>query len=332
MACVVAVQGLVFQDGGLVVMGANIFNMAIVGTLGGYASTRPAPGLRRRGPRPDPGRRRRRVAVGRGRPSRCMAIELGSPGRRLSSRCPPCSAVHVLIGIGEALITMAALGFIQVTRADLFTLRDARVAELAAAAPRRHTMQRAWRTRDRCPTPRRWWAVGLGHRRRHRASCSRPSPPRTRTAWSRWRATRDSSGRRRDAVYSIIPDYTIPGSTGRPSRRSGRPHRGRHRVPAWSCLGWLGSAGAVRRPSAANPGPRPLHRSREPAPPARRPPEVPAHDRVHRGDRPAADGVVRRARIAGRRSSLLSAARGWARSGPRGGRSSRFRSCSPPCR
>jgi cobalt/nickel transport system permease protein len=37
MVAVVAVQGLVFQDGGLVVMGANIFNMGIVGTLGGYA-------------------------------------------------------------------------------------------------------------------------------------------------------------------------------------------------------------------------------------------------------------------------------------------------------
>ena len=37
MVGVVAVQGLVFQDGGLVVMGANIFNMGIIGTLGGYA-------------------------------------------------------------------------------------------------------------------------------------------------------------------------------------------------------------------------------------------------------------------------------------------------------
>ena len=36
MACVVAVQALVFSDGGLVVMGANIFNMGVVGTLGGY--------------------------------------------------------------------------------------------------------------------------------------------------------------------------------------------------------------------------------------------------------------------------------------------------------
>src|SRR3990172_2402743 len=33
MASVVAVQALVFQDGGLVVLGANIFNMGIVATL-----------------------------------------------------------------------------------------------------------------------------------------------------------------------------------------------------------------------------------------------------------------------------------------------------------
>jgi cobalt/nickel transport system permease protein len=38
------------------------------------------------------------------------------------------AGVHLLIGIGEALITMAALGFIAVTRADLLRLRDARPA------------------------------------------------------------------------------------------------------------------------------------------------------------------------------------------------------------
>ena len=37
MACVIAVQALVFSDGGIVVMGANIFNMGVVGTLGGFA-------------------------------------------------------------------------------------------------------------------------------------------------------------------------------------------------------------------------------------------------------------------------------------------------------
>ena len=61
MACVVAVQALVFQDGGLVVMGANIFNMGVVGTLGGYAlyralagssAARSGPGCRPPGSRP----------------------------------------------------------------------------------------------------------------------------------------------------------------------------------------------------------------------------------------------------------------------------------------
>ncbi len=37
MASVIGVQGLLFSDGGLVVMGANIFNMGVIGTLGGYA-------------------------------------------------------------------------------------------------------------------------------------------------------------------------------------------------------------------------------------------------------------------------------------------------------
>ena len=45
MVAVVAVQGLVFQDGGLVVMGANIFNMGIIGTLGGYAIYRALCGI-----------------------------------------------------------------------------------------------------------------------------------------------------------------------------------------------------------------------------------------------------------------------------------------------
>ena len=81
MACVVAVQALVFQDGGLVVMGANIFNMGVVGTLGGLRplprARRPA---RRRGARPAARGRDRRVGFGR-RGRRCaMAFELAISG------------------------------------------------------------------------------------------------------------------------------------------------------------------------------------------------------------------------------------------------------------
>ena len=37
MASVIAVQSLVFQDGGLLAMGANIVNMGLIGTIGGFA-------------------------------------------------------------------------------------------------------------------------------------------------------------------------------------------------------------------------------------------------------------------------------------------------------
>jgi cobalt/nickel transport system permease protein len=125
MACVVAVQGLLFQDGGLLIMGANIFNMGVVGTLGGYGLYRslchvlggedrariPAAGIAAW------------VAVMAGAAS--MSVQLVASGPPVEIVLPAMLSVHALIGIGEALITMAALAFIAATRADLFKLRDA---------------------------------------------------------------------------------------------------------------------------------------------------------------------------------------------------------------
>ena len=129
MACVVAVQALLFQDGGLIVMGANVFNMGVIGTLGGYVLYRAL--VRALG-----GEGRSRVpaaaiaawfAVMGG--SLAMAVQLGISGTvPIGITLPAMLGVHALIGIGEALITAAALGFIAVTRADLFELRDAGVA------------------------------------------------------------------------------------------------------------------------------------------------------------------------------------------------------------
>ena len=129
MACVIAVQALVFQDGGLVVLGANIFNMGVVGTLGGFYLYRALAGILG-------GEERARIpasgvaawaAVVAG--AVCMALELAvSETSPLSIALPAMVGVHVVIGIGEALITMAALAFIAVTRADLLRLRDARPA------------------------------------------------------------------------------------------------------------------------------------------------------------------------------------------------------------
>ena len=132
MVAVVAVQGLVFQDGGLVVMGANIFNMGIIGTIGGYAVYRAlcaALGGEQRARIPAAGVAAwLSVFVAAG----AMALELGLSGTTdLVVALTAMLSIHALIGIGEALITMAALGFIQVTRPDLFGLRDARVASAA---------------------------------------------------------------------------------------------------------------------------------------------------------------------------------------------------------
>ncbi len=58
-----------------------------------------------------------------------MAIELGLSGTTdMAVALTAMVGIHVLIGVGEALVTMAALAFVQVTRPDLFGLRDARIA------------------------------------------------------------------------------------------------------------------------------------------------------------------------------------------------------------
>lgn len=126
MASVIAVQALLFQDGGLVVMGLNIFNMGVIGTLGGYWLYRALAGLFG-----GEGRGRLPAAAIAGWVSVvagavAMSLQIG-----LTPDMPPLGVVlaamvgvHVLIGIGEALITVAALAFIGVTRADLFELRD----------------------------------------------------------------------------------------------------------------------------------------------------------------------------------------------------------------
>ena len=126
MACVVGVQALVFQDGGLVVMGANIFNMGAIGTLGGFAVYRALASALG-------GEERARIPAAAVAAwmsvvvaAVSMALQLGASGTTdLAIALPAMVGVHVLIGIGEALITAAAIAFIAATRADLFTLRDA---------------------------------------------------------------------------------------------------------------------------------------------------------------------------------------------------------------
>jgi cobalt/nickel transport system permease protein len=117
MTAVIAVQGLLFQDGGLLVMGANIFNMGLLTAMIGFGLYRAVVG-RSKGVR--------LVVAGAAAWLAVLAAALVaslqlwlSGTSRLEIVVPAMLGVHVLIGIGEALITVAALAFIEQTRPDL---------------------------------------------------------------------------------------------------------------------------------------------------------------------------------------------------------------------
>jgi cobalt/nickel transport system permease protein len=121
MAVVFIVQGVVFQDGGITAMGANIFNMGLVGTFGGYYILRMV-----------------RNTMGRDKLSGMVtgtavaawlsvvmaatfcAFELAISGTvPLNVALGTMVGWHTLIGIGEALITVATVTFVWRTRPDL---------------------------------------------------------------------------------------------------------------------------------------------------------------------------------------------------------------------
>lgn len=117
MSAVIAVQALLFQDGGLLVMGANILNMGLLTSVIGYGLyravlTKP--------------RRVKLVVAGLAAWLSVMAGALAtslqlwlSGTSNLQTVTLAMLGVHTLIGIGEALITVAALGFILQTRPGL---------------------------------------------------------------------------------------------------------------------------------------------------------------------------------------------------------------------
>jgi cobalt/nickel transport system permease protein len=129
MASVVAVQALVYQDGGLVVMGANIFNMGILGTLGGYAVYRAVAGLlggEQRGRYPAAAVAAWVAVLGG---ALAITLQLAASGATdLAVALPVILGVHALIGLGEAAITVAAIAFIANVRGELLQLRH-RLAE-----------------------------------------------------------------------------------------------------------------------------------------------------------------------------------------------------------
>lgn len=117
MTAVIAVQGLLFQDGGLLVMGANILNMGLLTAAVGYGLYRSVSGRSQNLKLIVAG-----LAAWLSMMTGALATSLQlwlSNTARLDIVVPAMLGVHALIGIGEALITVAALAFIFRTRPDL---------------------------------------------------------------------------------------------------------------------------------------------------------------------------------------------------------------------
>jgi cobalt/nickel transport system permease protein len=123
MTSVVSIQALIFQDGGLLALGANIFNMAVIGVAVSYFVYRSF------------------QRVSGGKPwgvfvggfaaawssifiaSLSCAIQLALSGTSPANvAVPAMGGIHALIGLGEGLITFGALGFLHATRRDLLMI------------------------------------------------------------------------------------------------------------------------------------------------------------------------------------------------------------------
>jgi len=123
VAIVLIIQALLFADGGLTALGLNIVNMALIGAVGGYLVYRLI--FRLAGSRPD------RVAPAAGIAAFLSVplaglgfvgeFALGGTAESLSLGAILVAMVgtHLLIGIGEGVITFFVVGAVMKARPDL---------------------------------------------------------------------------------------------------------------------------------------------------------------------------------------------------------------------
>ena len=120
MTAVVGIQALIFQDGGILALGANIFNMGVVGVAVSFFTYRTVMRLARG--------KRWGIFVGGFAAgwlsvfvaSLAVALQLAISGTSPANLAiPAMGGIHALIGIGEGLITVGALAFLYAARPDL---------------------------------------------------------------------------------------------------------------------------------------------------------------------------------------------------------------------
>lgn len=117
MTAVIATQGLLFQDGGLLVMGWNILNMGVFTAFTGYAVYALIRNLmgKRPGSRLVAAFTGAWVSVEMG--AIATAFELAISGTLpLILSLPAMVGVHALIGLGEGIVTVGAVALLQASR------------------------------------------------------------------------------------------------------------------------------------------------------------------------------------------------------------------------
>jgi cobalt/nickel transport system permease protein len=210
MTAVIAVQALLFQDGGLVVMGLNVINMGIVTGFVGYfvySWLKRALNATKTG----------NIVAGFVAAwtsvvvtSIAASLELALSGTSpLAIALPAMLGVHVMIGVGEGILTVAALSFITVTRPDLITGEYAPGKRTAGVVLVGLLVALGLTLFAPLASP---YSDGL---ERVAEVLSDPAAIRTEGQQPVGIAIPDQpqfdASRVRDAPFKILPDYTIPG-------------------------------------------------------------------------------------------------------------------------
>jgi len=188
MTTVVGIQALIFQDGGLLALGANIFNMAVIGAAVSYftyTSLQKVFGKQKWG-----------VFVSSFVTawlsifiaSLAVALQLSASGTSPANiSIPAMAGIHAIIGIGEGLITVGALAFLYAARRDLV------------------------QTSQPAPAGKLVWTVGLGIALLLAVFSPFASTHPDGLEWvAEQKGFLDVA---QGPLYEVIPDYVFPGIT-----------------------------------------------------------------------------------------------------------------------
>ncbi|HEX3051277.1 MAG TPA: energy-coupling factor ABC transporter permease, partial [Aggregatilineaceae bacterium] len=180
MMTVIGVQALLFQDGGLLAVGFNTVNMGILTVFVGYAIY---DWFNKRGWQQIGIMVAAWVSVEAAAIATTLELVVSGTSA-LDVAFPAMVGVHALIGIGEALVTVAVISFVKQSRPDLLE---------KSPAPSKST---------------RWIAVGL----LIALAVAFASPLADSDPDGLERVAEDKSflDEAKDAPFEILPDYTIP--------------------------------------------------------------------------------------------------------------------------